>query len=1338
MTDIEYVFRHRVCRRISMNDLYAVFFLWLGVCSLGMPGFAHAAPPAYQAAGTAVGNTGSVSPAWPTHATGDIALLFVESAGGEPVTLSTAAGFVQVSNSPQATGAGTAGTQIAVFWARATSNAMSAPTVADPGNHVYAQIITYRGVVASGDPWDVSTGGVKATASTSVAVAGVTTTLPDTLVVQVVSRDLDSNTAAFSSQTNASLTGIAERSDAGTTQGNGGGFAVWDGVKATAGATGNTSATVTRSLSAFLTLALKRVSPAVVSITRAGFNPTSPATAVAWTVTFNASVTGVDTADFSLVQSGGVSGATITSVTGSGTTWTVNASTGTGGGLLGLNLVDNDTIVNASAIPLGDVGAGNGNFTGDVYNVFSCTPPSNVPSGISVSCVCDTFGRASLNPSTIFGGNFSLSNSDGLGNAYINATTGLLRLTENTGYNAKAATVPGIFPAAGNYISAEFMHYAYDGSNPGADGVAVTLSDYSVPAVPGGFGGSLGYAQRNDGAQPPGFAGGWVGVALDEWGNYQNPTEGRVNGPGFIAQSVGVRGPGSGANGYRWMGGTPGNPGGLSIDNQASATPAPGYMYQVIVDARNYAGGTVNVSVNRDSTTKDGSTYASLFGPFNAYTEASYALSQGWISKLVPDYWKISFTGSTGGANNVHEIGALRICAQTVFPSTGGTASGFSAIDEAYPGAPTVPSYPNFQTGNIYMKLVGTSFKLWVAALTGTGIQTGYSSVANKYVQVKLVDNTDNACGPDSARTCNSTCTNKAAVEAGATQIATFASGGTTGVASPSPTYTLNSAYKNLIAVMKECTTSACTAFTATAAACSADSFSVRPLSIASVVSPNATNTGIGGTPIFKADGDSFSLTATTTGVAGNPSKYDGVMKINNPVVQALSPATVAGVVTGSFPAATSATPSSTAAGVTFKYSEVGGFGLPGYDPASDATSRRGVYDGVDMLTECAPYPSPMTPAQVAACDALKAASWTGVDSISTKGDCVAESYSNTKTAGKYGCNFGLLPNSPSPATWSFGRFVPNEFRVVSPVLTNRLAASCPASIFSYLDEGMGLTYTLEARSGSGSLTKNYAGALAKLTLPADGSTMNFAAAVVGPPFAAIASNRIVGSAFTGSWPALGAPTAGQVALAGTVAVSSLTVPANNRVSPDGPFKNASLGIAPVDSDGVRIVTYDLDSDNSGGAGGPDHATLGTTNLYFGEIRLLPAIGSERLPLTMTAEILRWNGTGFAPNGDDSCTQVPAARLALSGWTKNLSAGETTLPAGPLTFAAGRGTLRLSAPGAGNDGSVLVTADLTTAGLSYLSGRWSGAAKYNQNPSAIAAFGLYKGAGPVIHFRENY
>ena len=64
----------------------------------------------------------------------------------------------------------------------------------------------------------------------------------------------------------------------------------------------------------------------------------------AFTVTFNQSVTGVDATDFNLIPTGTVANGTISSVTGSGATYTVNVTGITGSGSLGLNLVDLPTI----------------------------------------------------------------------------------------------------------------------------------------------------------------------------------------------------------------------------------------------------------------------------------------------------------------------------------------------------------------------------------------------------------------------------------------------------------------------------------------------------------------------------------------------------------------------------------------------------------------------------------------------------------------------------------------------------------------------------------------------------------------------------------------------------------------------------------------------------------------------------------------------------------------------------------------------------------------------------------------------------------------------------------
>ncbi len=697
------------------------------------------------------------------------------------------------------------------------------------------------------------------------------------------------------------------------------------------------------------------------------------------------------------------------------------------------------------------------------YTPLVCSPPSSIPAEVrdTLTCLCDTFDRAALNPSPIFGSNWIVSTSDSSGIVPSIVNSGYLRLTNNTGNNAKAATVPGIFPAAGNYISVEFQHFAYNGS--GADGIAVTLSDYSVPPVPGAFGGSLGYAQKTG---IPGFAGGWLGVALDEYGNYSNATEGRLGGVGFHPQSVGARGSGSGTTGYRWLDGvlelSP------EVDNNGSSTPSRGHYYQVIVDARGEPTST-SVQVNRDT----GSGYSSLISIPNVYAAAT---ANGFTQAPVPANWQISLTGSTGGSTNIYEIAGLRICAQTVHPPSGGTASSFNAIDEGY-GTPPL-AVQNYLTGHIYMKLVGVPFKLNVAALDNNQIQQYYVVSGSKDVTVKLVNNSDNVCVLDSTNPnyCNSSCRAKPAVSGGSQTLAFAASNAGQ---KQSANFTLNTAYSQLVAIISDGTTTAC----------STDAFSVRPTGIASV------------------------------------------------------------------------------------------------------TSR-----------------------------------------------------------------------------------------------------------------------------------------LAKLALTADGSALNFAAAVSAPAFLSVANGRIRGAGFPTAW------SAGQAVFDGTVTVSSLNTAVDNRAGPDGPFVNLALGIAPVDSDGVRILAYDLDADNSGSA---EHKTLASTTLYFGQLWLIPVIGSELLPLAMRAELLRWNGTAFVPNGDDSCTKIPLANLGLSDWKGNLSAGETAITPGGLNLAAGVGTIRLSAPGAGNNGSVKVTADVNAAGLPYLGGHWSGA-KYDQNPSALASFGLYKGVGKILHLRENY
>ncbi|MBI5294234.1 MAG: SBBP repeat-containing protein [Chloroflexi bacterium] len=148
--------------------------------------------------------------------------------------------------------------------------------------------------------------------------------------------------------------------------------------------------------------------PAVQSITRASPNPSSAAS-VNFTVTFNEIVTGVNNQDFTLFTSG-VINASVTSVSGSGTTYTVAVNTGAGDGTIRLDVTDNDSILDEVSRPLGGAGAGNGNFTaGETYTISKDNPPTavnlsstavteNLPAGTTVG----TFSTTDLDAGETF------------------------------------------------------------------------------------------------------------------------------------------------------------------------------------------------------------------------------------------------------------------------------------------------------------------------------------------------------------------------------------------------------------------------------------------------------------------------------------------------------------------------------------------------------------------------------------------------------------------------------------------------------------------------------------------------------------------------------------------------------------------------------------------------------------------------------------------------------------------------------------------------------------------------------------------------------------------------
>jgi hypothetical protein len=142
--------------------------------------------------------------------------------------------------------------------------------------------------------------------------------------------------------------------------------------------------------------------PTVVSITRADPNPTNAAS-VNFIVTFTEAVTDVGVADFDLTVTG-ISGASVTGVSGSGAVYTVTVSTGTGDGTLRLDIPTAATITDLAGNALSGLP-----FTGgQVYTVDKTAP------GVA------SINRADPNPTSAASVNFVVTFTEAVTDVDVN------------------------------------------------------------------------------------------------------------------------------------------------------------------------------------------------------------------------------------------------------------------------------------------------------------------------------------------------------------------------------------------------------------------------------------------------------------------------------------------------------------------------------------------------------------------------------------------------------------------------------------------------------------------------------------------------------------------------------------------------------------------------------------------------------------------------------------------------------------------------------------------------------------------------------------------------------
>ncbi len=248
-------------------------------------------------------------------------------------------------------------------------------------------------------------------------------------------------------------------------------------------------------------------------------------------------------------------------------------------------------------------------------------------------------------PGWVFGNNARLT-SAATPTVIDPAGSGWLRLTSNAGNQKGYSYYNTAFPTPLGF-EIDFEYLSWGGT--GADGITMFLFDGSTTTFQiGDFGGALGYCQGYGGS-PGGLSNGYVGIALDEFGNFSSSADRcTTGGPGVRPDAISIRGPGNGATGYNYLAGTATLTPGVDAGTGTTTTrPVPTAYYRrvnMIIQPNGVGGYLASV---RWMTVQNG-TFTQVIAPFN-------------LPSAPPATLKIGFAASTGGSTNFHEIRNVKV-----------------------------------------------------------------------------------------------------------------------------------------------------------------------------------------------------------------------------------------------------------------------------------------------------------------------------------------------------------------------------------------------------------------------------------------------------------------------------------------------------------------------------------------------------------------------------------------------------------------------------------------------------------------------------------------------------
>lgn len=176
--------------------------------------------------------------------------------------------------------------------------------------------------------------------------------------------------------------------------------------------------------------------------------------------------------------------------------------------------------------------------------------------------------------------------------------------------------------------------------------------------------------------------------------------------------------------------------------------------------------------------------------------------------------------------------------------------------------------------------------------------------------------------------------------------------------------------------------------------------------------------------------------------------------------------------------------------------------------------------------------------------------------------------------------------------------------------------------------------------------------------------------------------------------------------------------------------RSANALVAPFTSD-IDFTIASISDTDFVSANSTEVASPTGVEIRFGRVVLENSFGPETSNLPQPLQLEHFDGTTFTFSSDNNCVGYDASKISLTNIS--LDPALTNVLGGIGNFLIGKTqAIELESPGAGNQGQLGVSYDA----FDWLKYDWDTDGNYDDNPSAIATFGLYRADDRFFHWRE--